>query len=169
MNPLAYFAIFLKAALFSSGGLGTLPSLHQDLLANGWAQEADFSKAIAIGQVAPGPNGLWVISLGYLTYGPLGAMLALVAIVIPPMLVLGLAAAYRRVEDRRWVRGLIRGLTLAGVGLLMTVAFSSITAPGIDWRGWLIGLAAFSLALSGRVHVIVILLLSAVTGLLLLG
>jgi len=57
---------------FSTGGFSNLPSLHQDLLANGWASEADFAESIAIGQISPGPNGLWVICLGYLTYGWLG-------------------------------------------------------------------------------------------------
>ena len=69
INPLIYFLLFLKASLFSTGGFSNLPSLHQDLLANGWAKESYFGQSIAIGQISPGPNGLWVISLGYLTYG----------------------------------------------------------------------------------------------------
>ncbi len=83
-NPLLYLLLFLKASLFSSGGFSNLPSLHQDLLSNGWATEAEFGQALAIGQISPGPNGLWVISLGYLTGGYLGALLALIAITVPP-------------------------------------------------------------------------------------
>ncbi len=169
MNPLVYFLIFVKASLFSSGGFGNLPSLHQDLLANGWAHEVDFSKAVAIGQIAPGPNGLWVISLGYLTYGYLGALLALLAITLPPLLVLLFAAVYRRVENHRSVQGLTRGLSLTVFGLLLTVAASATLAPGIDWRGWLIGLGTMILTLTGRVHVIVTLALAALTGLFFLG
>ena len=86
INPLIYFLLFLKASLFSSGGFSNLPSLHQDLIGDGWANEADFGQSVAIGQISPGPNGLWVISLGYLTYGLLGAVFALIAIVIPPFL-----------------------------------------------------------------------------------
>ena len=37
INPLIYFLLFLKASLFSTGGFSNLPSLHQDLIANGWA------------------------------------------------------------------------------------------------------------------------------------
>ena len=166
MNPFNFFLVFLKASLFSTGGLGNLPSLHQDLLENGWAGEADFGKAIAVGQITPGPNGLWVISLGYLIYGLPGALLALLAIIIPPFLVLALAAVYRRIEHLQFVRGIMRGLSLAVVGLVLVVAFSLANAPGIDWRGWLVGLGAFLLALSNRVHVIFILLLAAGAGLL---
>ncbi|HEY6540725.1 MAG TPA: chromate transporter, partial [Ktedonobacteraceae bacterium] len=109
INPLIYFLLFLKASLFSTGGFSNLPSLHQDLIANGWAVEADFGQSIAIGQISPGPNGLWVISMGYLTYGFLGASLALLAITIPALLVLVVSAGYARIEHRPSVQGAMRG------------------------------------------------------------
>src|SRR5689334_8097381 len=101
INPFIYFLLFLKASLFSSGGFSNLPSLHQDLIGDGWASDADFGQSVAIGQISPGPNGLWVISLGYLTYGFLGAFLALVAITIPPFLVIPISAIYTRIEHQR--------------------------------------------------------------------
>src|SRR6266568_8295216 len=168
-NPLTYWLIFLKASLFSMGGLNNLPSLHHDLLAQHWANEADFGEAIAIGQISPGPNGLWVISLGYLTYGYLGALLALVAITIPPLLVLVLQAIYNRIENQGWVKGLMRGISLAVVGLLLNVSWTILSRSGMDWRGWLIGLLAVGLAISGRVHVMVIIILGACAGYLLYG
>src|SRR5579871_5903674 len=108
INPALYFLLFLKASLFSTGGLSNLPSLHQDLLGAGWAVDAEFGESIAIGQISPGPNGLWVISLGYLTYGYLGAALALIAIILPALLVLVVAAIYNRIKEQRWVEGLMR-------------------------------------------------------------
>lgn len=164
INPLIYFLLFFKATLFSTGGFSNLPSLHQDLLANGWATEADFAQSIAIGQISPGPNGLWVISLGYLTYGYLGAALALVAITLPPLLVLAVDAGYHSIEHRRWVKGLMRGISLAVVGVLLTVVWSIISRSGVDWKAWLIALAAFGLALTRRVNIIVILGLAGVAG-----
>ncbi len=164
IHPVLYFLLFLKASLFSSGGFSNLPSLHQDLLGAGWAVEADFGESIAIGQISPGPNGLWVISLGYLTYGYLGAILALVAITLPALLVLGVAAIYARIERRRWVEGLMRGISLAVVGILLAVFWTLIRQPGIDWTGWLIAAAAFGLAVSRRVNFIVILALAGIAG-----
>lgn len=169
MNPVEYFLIFFKASLFSSGGLANLPSLHQDLLANGWAEDADFGKAVAVGQLTPGPNGLWVISLGYLTYGLAGVLLALTAITIPPFAVLILAAFHRRIEHRPAVQGIMRGMSLAVVGLVLVVAASLANGPNMDWRSWLIGLVAFGLTLSGRVHVVVVLGLAAGAGLVMFG
>lgn len=164
INPLVYILLFLKASLFSTGGFSNLPSLHQDLLSAGWAVDAEFGESIAIGQISPGPNGLWVISLGYLTYGYLGAVLALIAVTLPALLVLVVAAIFGRIERQRWVEGLMRGISLAVVGILFTVCWTILHQPGIDWTGWLIAAAAFGLALSRRVNLIVILALAGIAG-----
>jgi chromate transporter len=164
INPILYFLLFLKASLFSTGGFSNLPSLHEDLLANGWAQEVDFGQSIAIGQISPGPNGLWVISLGYLTYGYLGALLALLAVTLPALLVLLVAAGYARIERQAWVQGAMDGVSLAVVGILLTVVWTILNQPGVDARGLLIALGAFGLALSRRVNVLLILALAGLVG-----
>ena len=69
MNPLLLFWLLLKGSLFSTGGMGNVPILHADLLARGWSSDRQFAESMAIGQITPGPNGLWVISLGYLVGG----------------------------------------------------------------------------------------------------
>ena len=164
MNALEYFWLFLKASLLSTGGLGNLPFLHKDLLTLGWAKEADFITAIAVGQVSPGPNGLWTISLGYLTYGWLGAGLALVALCLPPLLILVVSAFYNRIEGHPAVQDFTRGLALGVVGLTLAVAFNLATSTISDWRGILIALAALALALTKRVPMIAILGLAALAG-----
>jgi chromate transporter len=167
INPLIYFLLFLKASLFSTGGFSNLPSLHQDLLANRWATEADFGQSIAIGQISPGPNGLWVISMGYLTYGFLGAFLALIAITIPALLVLLVSAGYSRIEHQTWVRGAMHGVSLAVVGLLLTVVWTILHQPGVDWKGLLIAIGAFGLAWSRKVNLLLLLALAGLVGFLL--
>jgi chromate transporter len=164
INPLLYTLLFLKASLFSTGGFSNLPSLHQDLLARRWANEVDFSQSIAIGQISPGPNGLWVICLGYFTYGVLGACCALLAITVPPLLVLVVARSYRYIE--RWPRsqGIMRGVSVAVIGLLLTVIWTILHQPIVDWKGWLIAMGAFGLALSRKLNVVMILALGGLVG-----
>ena len=164
INPFIYFLLFLKASLFSTGGFSNLPSLHQDLLGNGWAKEVNFGQSIAIGQISPGPNGLWVISLGYLTYGYPGACFALVAITLPALLVLVVSAGYSRIERRAWVQGAMHGVSLAVIGLLLTVVWTILRQPGVDWRGLLIAFGAFGLALSRKVNILIILALAGLVG-----
>lgn len=163
MNPLVYFFLFLKASLFSTGGSGSIPGLHQDLISARWATESQFAQSIAIGQISPGPNGLWVISLGYLTYGYLGALLAMVAVTLPPLLVLGVAAGYQHVEKKAWVQNAVRCIGLAVVGMLLSVCWEIISRSTADWKSLLIGLAAL-LAASRRMHSLLIILFAGFVG-----
>ncbi len=167
MSPLLYLWLFLKASLFSTGGLGNLPFLHKDLIGLNWAKETDFVTAIAVGNVSPGPNGLWSISLGYLTYGWIGAGLALAALSLPPLLVLVVAGFYNRMEHQPAVQNFTRGLTLGVVGLTLAVALGLARSTVTDWRGILIAAGALGMALTKRVPIIVILGLAAVAGYLL--
>ncbi|HCI82524.1 MAG TPA: chromate transporter [Ktedonobacter sp.] len=164
INPLVYFLLFLKASLFSTGGFSNLPSLHQDLIGNGWAKESYFGQSVAIGQISPGPNGLWVISLGYFSYGYLGAFLALIAITLPALLVLAISAGYARIERQRWVQGAMRGVSLAVVGILLTVVWTILHQPGVDWRGYLIAVGAFGLVFTRKVNILLILGLAGLVG-----
>lgn len=156
----------MKASLLSTGGLGNLPFLHKDLITAGWANESDFVTALAVGQLSPGPTGLWSISLGYLVYGWLGALLALIALSLPPLLILGVAAFYQRLETNPAMQNFTRGLGLGVVGLTLAVAFGLAQSIITDWRGLLIGLGALALALSRRVPVFGILMLAALAGIL---
>lgn len=164
IHPAIYFLLFLKASLFSTGGLSNLPSLRQDLTARHWAADADFGHAVVIGQLSPGPTGLWVVGLGYLTNGYLGAVLALVAIIIPALLVLVISAGYARIERWRWIQGGMRGVSLAVVGILLTVAWTVLHQPGVDGKGLLIAVGAFGLAASRRVRLPLILALAGLAG-----
>jgi chromate transporter len=167
VNPLLYFWIFLKASLLSTGGLGNLPFLHKDLVMLGLANESDFITAIAVGQVSPGPTGLWSISLGYLTFGWMGAGLALIALSLPPLLALVVGSFYNRMEKQPVVQNFTLGLGLGVVGFTFAVALGLAGTAVTDWRGVAIVLGALALAISKRVPVIVILGLAALAGILL--
>lgn len=164
MNLLLYFWLFLKASLFTTGGFGNLPLLHKDLIGLGWAREADFITAIAVGQVSPGPNGLWSVSLGYLTFGWVGALLAAIALSLPTLLVLIVAGFYTRMEHSPRVQDFTRGLSLGVVGLTLPVTLGLALSTVTDWRGVVIASGALVLALSKRVPVIVILALAGLAG-----
>lgn len=164
MNPWLFFWLVLKSSLFSTSGLGNLPQLYADLTALGLASDREFAEALAVGQVSPGPSGLWVISLGYLLDGPRGAALAALAIALPPGLVLLLAQLYRRAGGHPAVRGFVRGLSLAVVGVFVVVLGGLLRDNGLDLAALLIVAASAGLALSRRLPVIAILALAALVG-----
>ena len=166
MNLLVLFGLLLKASLFSTSGTGNLPSLHGDLTAQGWATEREFGESLAVGQVSPGPSGLWVISLGYLLAGGRGALLALLAILLPPFLVLAPDRLYRRVQHHPAVEGFVRGLGLAVVGIFVLVLWGLLRGVGLDIQTVLITLGSIGLGATRRAPVALILALAALAGVL---
>lgn len=132
MSPISFFLHVLRAALLSSGGMGNVSSLHDSFVNRGIATDAQFVQALTVGQLAPGPNGLWVVSLGYLMLGPWGSFAALIGILIPPMLVLGIEKLYSRVKHHPAVEGFIRGLNLAVAGVFVPILIKLLQGSGID-------------------------------------
>ena len=165
MNPLLLFWAMLKASLLSTGS-GKIPILHEDQLLRGWASEQQFAEALAIGQISPGPTGLWVISLGYLVDGVRGSLLAVAAITVPPLLVLLVHRLYRRIGDHPATEGFVRGLTLAVVGILLVVLSGILARTGIGTKSVLIATAALAIGVTRRVPVIAVLALGAIAGML---
>ena len=165
-----FFLLVLKASLFSTGGFGNVPSLHSDLLPRHLAGEAQFAESLAVGQVSPGPNGLWVVSLGYLVGGVGAALAALLAICLPPLLILLVDTAYRRVQHHPFVSGFVRGLSLAVVGVFLIVLFNLLQSvggknAGLSIKSLLIAGASLALGASRRVPVPIIIILAALVGL----
>jgi chromate transporter len=164
-HPLALFWIMFKAALLSTTGTGNLPIVHQDLLSRGWATDRQFGESLAIGQISPGPTGLWVISLGYLVGGVRGAALTLLAIALPPLLVLVLVHGfYRRWGGHPATQGFVRGLGLAVCGIFVIVLAGIMRSAGWSFTNLLIMMGAIALAATRRVPVVLVLMLAAVVG-----
>lgn len=166
MDPWLLFWLLLKASLFSTSGTGNMPILHHDMLLLGWASDRTFAEALAIGQITPGPTGLWVISFAYLVDGIRGAILAVIAISLPPFTALGVLVLYQRHGQHPAMQGFVRGLTLAVASMFLVVLGRIMTQAGIDWGSLGIAVAALALTLSKRIPVPFILLLAGGMGML---
>ncbi len=164
MEVVPFFLLILKACALSTGGLGPLPILHADFIARGWASEREFTEALAVGQSSPGPNGLWLVSFGYLTGGLTGALLAFAAMLIPPFSVLLVQKVYDRIADQTATKGFMDGMTLAIAGTGLVIFGQLLGADASNWRAIVIFAGAFILTMSNRVPVILVLALAAVAG-----
>ncbi|HEV8229908.1 MAG TPA: chromate transporter [Candidatus Limnocylindria bacterium] len=169
MDPLSLFVVLFKDSALALGGLGSLPLLRQDLVATGVANDAQVVQALAIGRLSTGPNGLWIVSLGYQVAGPLGAATALLACSLPPLVMLPAVAVARRWLLSAPFAGLVRGAALATAGLLCATGVSLI-APADTLPAWWqigIGIAAVALTYQGRVHPAAVVISGAALGVLL--
>lgn len=125
---LGLFAQFLLLSLLTIGGYATvLPDAHRVLvMQRGLLDEAGFAQAVALGQVAPGPNILVIGMLGWTAAGWAGLAACLVGILLPSTLLLAAVSRWvRGHRDNVWLRAfhvgsapLVLGLTLVSGGLL---------------------------------------------------
>ena len=163
MDWLTWFLIFLKSVLTSPGGFGPLPSLRADLVPRGWATDTQFAEALAVGQTSPGPNGLWVVVLGFMVAGLTGALIALVAVTLPPLLVLIVQRGFARVGRHALTRGFLSGMALSIAGVGVVVLGRIVLRDGASLQVAL--LTALGAVLAWRkVQVIVIVVVAAIAG-----
>jgi chromate transporter len=105
--------------------------------------------------------------MGYIVDGTRGALLTLVAISLPPMLVLVVHGFYSRLGHHPATQGFVRGLMLAVVGIYLIVLGGIMISTGVEPRSIVIMLAALALGATRRVPVIVVLLLAGLAGVIL--
>lgn len=164
MDELGLFLVFLKASALSVGGLASLPLLRAGLVP-AFATDAQIVQALAIGRLSPGPNGLYLVSLGYLVNGWPGAFVAFVAACLAPLVILPATTLARGWLLSAWFAGLVRGVALASAGLLAgTAIIIAVTAGTAPWQLVLAAGATF-LTVRGRIHPAVMVCLGAVAGL----
>ena len=148
---------FFRASMLSLGGMSALPLLRQDLVTTGYVTDQHLVESIAIGRLGTGPGGLYMVSLGYFALGWAGALIALCAVTIPPLAIVPAAALLRRQLLAAWMSGLVRGLTMATSGLVLTTVVLLIVPSGSNpgataW--WQLGLVALGalIGLEGKRH-----------------
>jgi chromate transporter len=111
--------LFLRTGLGAyGGGFAIIPNLRATLVP-GWIAAHQFTAAVAVGKLTPGPVLLLATFIGYVVHGLPGALVATVAIFAGPfVLVVALGTWLARMRARRPVRAALRGLTPAVVGLM---------------------------------------------------
>jgi len=146
-------AFFAKASAFTFGsGLAVVPFLHQGLVSDHhWLTERQFTDAVAMGLISPGPVVIMGTFAGYLVAGLVGAVIATVAIFTPTYLfVVVPGRLFRRFERHPRRQGFVKGATAAAAG---AIAGAAIVIGRQTISGWLsaaIGLVALALLLQRR-------------------
>ncbi len=163
-----FFLITLKVgALAFGGGYAMITPLHYELVTqSGWLTETEFSSAVAIGQITPGPLMIMVAFMGYKIAGLAGATLGTLGLFSPSaLIVLAIAKSYLRFKDAPIVQGMMRGVNLAVVGLLAAVVIDLARSAMVSPIDALIGAGAFVAAGPLKRDPIVVLLGAGLAGL----
>jgi chromate transporter len=161
MDLLELFIAVLRAAALSVGGLSSLPLLRESLVVPGHVSETQVVEALAIGRLSTGPNGLYVVSLGWFAAGWAGAAVALAAATLPPLTLVVAAAYVRRWLLTAWAAGIVRGVALSTSGLLVATGIQLLE---IGAAQVLLALVALALTIQGRVHPGLLVIAGALAG-----
>ncbi len=175
---LGLFTHFLSLSLLSVGGaIAMTPDMHRYLVdQNPWMTDAQFTSSVAIAQVAPGPNVLFVGLLGWNAGlnaagwpgAALGMALTLVGMMGPSSALTYLAAQWgHRNRDLRWVRAFKMGMTPMVIALMMSTGWILSTGGRYElahWPLWLLSLGAMLLCWRTRIHLLWLLGAGALAG-----
>jgi len=166
MNLLLLYLLLSKATLTSFSGLTSLPVIRHDLVEHYHVlTDRQLNAAVAAGRTAPGPNGLYIVSIGYFVAGLPGGCAGLLAVVTPAFLIVPMLQFLGRRADRPAVKSGIRAVTIAAAGLVIT---STVPLARDALTGWLpvaIALASFLFLLFSRSATVWVILAAALVGL----
>ena len=181
MIYLQLFYEFFKTGLFAiGGGMATLPFLYDMAERTGWFTAAQIADMLAVSESTPGPIGVNMATyVGFVSGGPVGALVATLGLVAPSIIVILIVAAFlKSFRDNRYVNAAFYGLRPASTAMVasagITVVLSALLHEGaaglaaVDWKA--VALAAVLLVLTRwvkptkKLHPIVFILASAVVG-----
>ncbi|MCX6791476.1 MAG: chromate efflux transporter [Candidatus Gottesmanbacteria bacterium] len=138
-----------------------------------WVAEEDFMNTLSLAQILPGATGVALLGyLGYRMKGILGWIVGSFLYVFPAFLFTTvLSVLYFQYHSLSLVQKLFAGLGALVVGLLIN-AILQLSKPVFgkadrkDYKGFLIALTGFSLAVFTHINVVFIILLSGFLGFL---
>ena len=123
MNLFLLYLLLSKATMTSFSGMASLPMVRDDLVTKRHVlTDRQLNTAIVAGRTGPGPNGLYLVSVGYFAAGLPGAIAGLIALVTPAFLILPLMRWIGKYAKVPRIRGAIRAVILASAGLLISAS-----------------------------------------------
>jgi chromate transporter len=135
------------------GGAGIALIERTAVTETGWITANEFTTAIAVAQVTPGPVMIAATFIGYRVGGLQGAATAtLGAFSLPMVLAAALARQLGRVQAPRWLRGFRQGAVAAGVGILGVTALSLARHAIEGWFDALVVVLVVIVSLRTKVH-----------------
>jgi chromate transporter len=170
MNNVATLArTFAYLSLLTiGGGMAAYPEMSSLVVdVHRWLTLPQLDYLFGVGQAAPGPAMMMVVSIGTLIAGFPGAAVVLVAFFGPPaLLALLVGRLWHRLQGRPWTVAVQRGLTPVSIGLLLAGCLTFAKGAVTGWATALIALTAFAIALRSRVNPALLVLAGALVGLL---
>jgi len=163
------FLTFLKIGTFSLGGVYSMLSFFEREVVRrrAWLTAEEFAEMVALGQAMPGPPIINTsLLMGYRLRGLRGGLLGLLGLsVTGTILAIVLAGIYTRLRGDPHLVAVLRGMSAAVVGLLLSVVLSLGRQHVTSWRPAAFAVAAFVALAAARINPVLVVLLCAAGGL----
>lgn len=159
------FWVFIKINLLSTSGPASVGLLYHEAVGK-MVTQSQFIQAVGLSSVLPGSDALQLaMYVGYSVAGIPGGMVALIASILPPtIIILGITFVLHRIRREAWVSNFIEGLTPAISVLMVFTAWKIFEKGGATgWQGWAIGLISL-VAMFLNVPARIVVILAGVVG-----
>jgi chromate transporter len=158
--PALVWLAFKVGGLSFGGGLVIIPLMQHDVVhSHHWLTNGQFSDAVALGQLTPGPVVLTVSVVGYSVAGVAGAALAAVVAFAPSFaFVLAGAPYFDTLRTRPGPRAFLDGAGPAAVGAIFGAAVLLAPQAGKEWWQGLVIAACIGAVLLRRSSFVVLVL-----------
>lgn len=144
-----FFAFFRPGIFTFGGGPSAIPLMQKEVVEKySWLSIQDFTDALALGNALPGPIATKMAALiGYKVQGWPGALVAILATVVPTALaIILLFSLYMKFKNAPWLKGMMVGVRPVVVIMIAqaVITLGQKSFPGIIT--WVIaGVAAVAL------------------------
>jgi chromate transporter len=168
MNQIpALIRVFAYLSILTvGGGMAAFPEMkYLTVDVHHWLDYHELIHMYSIGQLAPGPNMMMIVSIGDWAGGILGAIVVLVAFFGPTaVLALIIGRVWNKLEKWPWRTSIQQGLAPVSIGLLLAGTLSMARGAVTGWSTGGIALAVLLTMLWRKVNPALLVLGGAVVG-----
>jgi chromate transporter len=170
MNQIpALIRVFAYLSILTvGGGMAAFPEMKiLTVDVHGWLTFPQLIHLYSVGQMAPGPNMMMIVSIGQWAGGILGAIAVLAAFFGPTAVLAFLVAkAWKKLEKWPWRTSIQRGLAPVSIGLLLGGGFSMARGAITGTETAAIAVAVLLILMQYKVNPALLVLASAGVGIL---
>ena len=162
------FVTFSGMSLMLFGGGYVFIPMIQEVVVNnyGWVTQTEFSNAIAMGQITPGPILISAAFIGYVVKGFLGATVATIGIFFPPgLLMVTMSDLLEQIKSSVMIQAALQGIRPAVIGMIFTAALIVGQTAQMHWASLLIFAASLAAIWKLRLEVVLIIPTAGLIGL----
>ena len=159
----------LLSILAVGGGTAVLPEMQSLLLHQFGINHTQFIHIYSFGQLAPGPNMLMVLVIGYQLAGLLGASIVLLSFFLPSsVLCFYMGRLWNRFGENPWRRSIQNALEPISIGLMASGVYAVGKASIVGGITAALALVSFYLILRTKINPVWVILGSGGFGALLM-